>query len=358
MGVIIVFVMERSVYRIIDANFNRAREAVRVIEEYCRFVLNSEPLTARAKQLRHELCGAIGNLDSAKLIASRDTLGDVGVGQVVENQLGRGDLMDSFTAACRRLGEAMRVLTEVIVPVNPSLAQKIEDLRYRAYTLEKDIVLFGRSAEKFKKVRLYVVITSTLPAEIFSITNSCVAGGADCLQLRAKSIEDDKLFAIASNFVKICSEGAVLSIINDRVDIALASGADGIHLGQNDLPVEQAHRLSERPLIIGKSTHSQQQLKAACSEAVSYVSLGPVYATPTKPGAAAVGLHYVAEGVNILEPTGIGHVAIGGIDLENVEDVLKAGAQAVAVCRAVTAAENPKAACRLLKEKIVAFKEK
>ncbi len=350
--------MERAAYRIIDANFNRAREAARLIEEYCRFYLNSSPLTARAKQLRHQLCAAVGRLDAIGLVSSRDTAGDVGIGQVVDKQLRKADLKDSFTAACRRLAEALRVLAETISPIDSAVAAVIENLRYSSYTLEKDIVLFGDAAEKFGKIRLYVVITSNLPAEVFSIAQSCVAGGADCIQLRAKSTEDDKLYAMAVEFVKICNSGGVLSIVNDRADVAAAAGADGVHLGQNDLPPHAARKLAARPLIIGKSTHSPQQLKAACDEGVNYVSLGPVHSTPTKPTAEAVGLDYVSQGIKILQRTGIGHVAIGGINIENVEEVLKAGAKAIAVCRAVTAAENPKTACQRLKEKIVSFEQK
>ncbi|MEA3225380.1 MAG: thiamine phosphate synthase, partial [Planctomycetota bacterium] len=189
--------MERAVSRIIDANFNRAREALRVVEEFCRFALNSTLLTNRAKQLRHELCRAIGELDTGRLIASRDTLGDVGVSQVVDKQLGRGNLRDSLTAGCKRLTEALRTLAEMIRIDNQFLAEAVEKLRYEAYTLEKDIVLFADAVEKYKRVGLYIVITSNLPVEVVSLTHKCVAGGADCIQLRAKGIEDDKHFALA-----------------------------------------------------------------------------------------------------------------------------------------------------------------
>jgi len=350
--------MERAVYRIIDANFNRAREALRVIEEFCRFALNSAPLTERAKQLRHELSSAIDKLDAALLISSRDTLGDVGVNRTVENQLRRAELKDCFTAACKRLTEALRALAEMTQTVNASVAQTIENLRYSAYTLEKDIVLFGDTTERFKRVRLYIVITSNLPADVLSLTHKCVAGGADCVQLRAKEIEDDKLFALAVELVQICKADGVLSIINDRADIAVAAGADGVHLGQNDLAVEQARKLQLTPLIIGKSTHSPEQLCAACDERPAYVSLGPVFATGTKPTAEPVGLDYVRQGTKELADTGIGHVAIGGITLDNVEEVLNAGAKAIAVCSAVTEVADPTTTCRALKEKITAFSSK
>ncbi len=344
--------MERGAYRIIDANFNRAREAARAIEEFCRFALNSAPLTERAKQLRHELSACIGRLDAGRLIASRDTTGDVGVGTRVDAQLERGTLEDSLTAACKRLSEALRVLTEVIRVHDQPLAQSIERLRYASYTLEKDIVLFSRTSEKYRRVRLYLVITSELPAEVLSLTGKCAGAGADCIQLRVKGMTDDKLFALAAEFVKMCRDKGALSVINDRTDIAVAAGADGVHLGQNDLPVERARALQLAPLIIGKSTHGLDQLRAACQENPTYVVLGPVFATGTKPDVPAVGLEYVSQAQAVLAGTGLGHVAIGGITLDNVEDVLRAGARAIAVCAAVMKAADPAAACRALKEKI------
>ena len=349
--------MERAVCRIIDANFNRGREAIRVVEDYCRFALNSAELSERAKQLRHELSAAVGRLDAGRLIAGRDTPGDVGVGQKVDKQLQRTDLHDSFTAGCKRLTEALRALTEATQAINPEVAETIEKLRYQAYTLEKDIVVFSEPAEKFKRVRLYVIITSSIPADVISLAHKCAAGGADCIQLRAKNAEDDKVFAIAAEFVQICKTGSILSIINDRADIAVAAGADGVHLGQNDLPVEQVRKLQLAPLIIGKSTHSLKELEATCKELPTYVSLGPVFPTPTKPNMTAVGLDYVRQGLEKLYNTGIGHVAIGGITPENIAEVLEAGASTIAVCSAVTEAKDPAAACRALKEKITDFKK-
>jgi thiamine-phosphate pyrophosphorylase len=210
--------------------------------------------------------------------------------------------------------------------------------------------------EKFRKVRLYIVITSDLPAEALFLTRKCIAGGADCIQLRTKTIEDDTLFALAVEFVKICKDVGIVSIINDRTDIAVAAGADGVHLGQTDLPVAQARKLELAPLIVGKSTHSLEQLQAACDEQPTYVGLGPVFTTAAKPTAPAVGLDYVKQAVQLLERYGVGHVAIGGITSENVEQVLEAGATSIAVCSAVTGANDPAQACRELKRKIAEFR--
>ena len=120
--------MQKSIYRIIDANFNRAREALRVIEEFCRFALNSRPLTERTKELRHELSSLISQLDQGCLIASRDTAADVGAGKTVQNQISRADLKDCFTAAAKRLPEALRALAEMTQAINPDLAQKIDKI--------------------------------------------------------------------------------------------------------------------------------------------------------------------------------------------------------------------------------------
>ncbi|MHC4757699.1 MAG: thiamine phosphate synthase, partial [Planctomycetota bacterium] len=317
--------MERSVYRIIDANFNRGREALRVIEEYCRFSLNSAALTERAKQIRHQLCSVISKLDSDRLISSRDTVGDVGVGAKVDQQLSRSSLEDCLTAACKRLTEALRTIAEVVQNIDAFVSEAVENLRYAVYTLEKDIMLSAIPSEKFRRVKLYIIITSTLPLEIISLTEKCVLGGADCIQLRAKGIEDRKLYMVGREFVEICRSYNVLSVINDRIDMAVTTGADGVHLGRSDLSIEQVRMLELRPMIVGRTTHSMVQLQEMCHEMPTYVSLGPVYPTVTKPDLNAVGLSYVTGGVKELRESGIGHVAIGGITEDNVKEVLKAG---------------------------------
>jgi len=349
------YVMEQSAYRIIDANFNRAREALRVIEDFCRFSLNSAEYSGRAKELRHILCSAVMKLGIERLISSRDTVGDVGVGRKVAAQLSRVDLLDCLTAGSKRLTEALRVLSEVTQSIDREVSEEIERLRYSVYSFEKEVFLLSRSLEKFRSVSLYVIITSNLPGDIFSLATKCATGGADCIQLRAKDIKTDVFFSVAKEFVEICRSLGVVSIINDRADIAIASGADGVHLGQNDLPIEQVRKLELSPLIIGRSTHTLEQLRAGCLEAATYVSLGPVFPTATKPEAEPVGLEYVRDGINELSDKASLAVAIGGITVENVEQVLQAGAKRIAVCSAVTEAEDPRSACEELKARIVSF---
>jgi thiamine-phosphate pyrophosphorylase len=347
--------MERAVLRIIDANFNRAREAARVIEEYCRFWLNCEGLSARAKSLRHRLSALVGRLDKAALICSRDSEGDVGRGMVVDGQLDRRNLVDCFTAATKRLTEALRALAEMTRIVEPSLSEEFERLRFEAYTLEKDIGTFSEVKEKFSPVRLYIVLSVTQKigdGEVIELMKRCIEGRADCIQLRAKGITDRRTFKLAAELVDICRGEGVISIINDRVDIAAIAGADGVHLGQDDLKVENCRSIQFSPMIFGRSTHSVEQLKSAIEEGADYVSVGPVFASPTKPSVEVAGLEYVEKALDLLKGSGIGHVAIGGINHENLGLVLEKGVRAVAVGSAVMNSNDVEKVCGKLKERV------
>ena len=151
---------------------------------------------------------------------------------------------------------------------------------------------------------------------------------------------------------RICTPAGVVSIVNDRVDIAVAAGADGVHLGQDDLPLAQARKLQNKPMLFGVSTHNAQQLEAAVALNPSYVALGPAFATATKAHEPCVGPQYVRQGIVRLHGQGIAHVAIGGITLENVDQMLGLGVRTVAVCAAVTHAGEPRRQCQLFKERL------
>jgi thiamine-phosphate pyrophosphorylase len=338
--------MDKAVYRIIDANFNRGREALRVMEDVCRFYLNSSPLSTRTKQLRHQLSATISTLDSYLLLTCRNTLDDVGTSIAVEDQMSRKDLPDCLTAAAKRASEALRTLSEVIQTFSPATAANIEKIRYSCYTLEKDIVLAVAVRPRMAQVHLYVVLTSSVPADIISLAQKCCLGGADCIQLRAKDLPDDQLLAIATEFAGTCRSHGVLSIINDRVDIGICAGADGVHLGQNDVPVSVARRLQVSPLIVGRSTHNVEQLQAAIEEGADYVGIGPIFPTETKPGVKPAGLEYLRQAAPIAADAGILGVAIGGITLVNLPQVVAAGAAAIAVCGAIIDSPDPEAACK------------
>jgi thiamine-phosphate pyrophosphorylase len=350
----IIIVMERAAFRIIDANFNRAREAIRVMEDFCRFYLNSASLSGRCKKLRHDLSAAIGMLDSGKLIANRDTLSDVGTTIKVEGQLARNDLQDCATAAAKRLTEALRTIAEAAQTLSHPVTAAVEAMRYEAYTLEKDIFLAGSVREKFKSVRLYALLTGDYPADIIRLAQAFCLGGADCIQLRSKNLPDDELFACASVVAEICRDSNVISIINDRIDIAVAAGSDGVHLGQHDLPLAGARKLMTEPMILGVSTHNIDELNAAIEAGADYVGIGPAFASTTKPHLEIAGLDYIAKASVISQAAGVPHVAIGGITLDNVGQVLEAGAKAIAVSSALAAATDPTLACKDFVKRIAA----
>jgi thiamine-phosphate pyrophosphorylase len=347
--------MDRAAYRIIDANFNRAREAIRVIEEFCRFSLNNPSLSGRAKELRHQLCRAADSLDVNMMLCSRDTSDDVGIGQVVQGQLSRENIFDCLIAACRRLTEALRALSEFTQTQDKSAWQVFEQLRYKAYILQKDIVLFGKAAERFEKVRLYVIISSNDPEEVKSLTNKCIGGGADCIGLRANHIEDARFLPIAKEFVQICRGAGIPGIIYDRIDIAVIAGADGVHLGQNDLPVKCVQKLQTSPMIIGKSVNTLEQLKAAILEQPAYITIDRAISAIEKLSTRALDSGYIEEALTFLHNTGIAGVVAGDITPENIDSILAAGVSRIAICSDVANVDNLSDFCRVLKGKILDF---
>lgn len=350
--------MEKAVYRILDANFNRAREALRGMEEYCRFVLNNSFLSGRVKTLRHALCQTVAQLEQGKLLCSRDSQNDVGKELRFDGQMKRVSLEDCFIASAKRITEALRAMAEVGQTLSPSLYDAFEKLRFDAYTLEKDIYIAGFGYLRMNKVRLYVLLTVKTDQDkqkLPELTKACIDGGADCLQLRCKGFPDREILNLSETFTDLCRKETVLGIINDSPDIAILSGADGVHLGQDDIPVEKMRALQPRPMIVGVSTHNAEQLHQAIGRPCDYVALGPVFATETKAHEPVAGLSYLSEAMDILKQYSISHVAIGGITLDNIHQVLEKGIQCIAVCGAICSTDSPEKACRDFKRVIDSF---
>ncbi|OGR85413.1 MAG: thiamine-phosphate diphosphorylase [Elusimicrobia bacterium RIFCSPLOWO2_01_FULL_54_10] len=204
--------------------------------------------------------------------------------------------------------------------------------------------------------KLYVVATPAAAGQdVTAVVEKALRGGADVVQLRDKHSSAADILKAAKKLKRICQAHDALFIVNDRVDIALASGADGVHLGQEDLPLDEARKIVERygrdnSFLIGRSTHSLEQALAAQNEGADYLGCGPVFATPTKPDYLAQGLELVRQ---YRERIRIPFVAIGGIDDSNISQVAAAGARCVAVVRAVMAHADPEAAARSLRSKIL-----
>jgi len=211
--------------------------------------------------------------------------------------------------------------------------------------------------KSFKSFRIYAVsdLHQGSSGELRKI-EAAYRGGADVVQLRSKTLPDAALIRLGLKIRSIATQKHRWFIVNDRVDIALATGADGVHLGQDDMPVRVARQIVRKrkhEFIIGKSTHSLKQAIAAAQEGADYIGVGPVFATPTKPGVRPVGLGFVKQAAKHIR---IPWVAIGGIDFSNVCEVATAGATRIAVVRAIFAEKDPEYAVRELKRQLDRFR--
>jgi thiamine-phosphate pyrophosphorylase len=216
---------------------------------------------------------------------------------------------------------------------------------------------------RLQRARLYLVcpVGGRLPEEggreLGQLVRAATAGGVDVVQLREKHLADDALTETALELAAACRQSGALFILNDRPDLAAAAGADGVHVGQDDMPVAAARALLGHEMLIGLSTHSEAQIDAAressrAGSGADYIAVGPVHETPTKPGRPAVGtglVSYAAAHAGELP-----FFAIGGLDRSNLDQVTAAGARRAVVLRAIAGASDPKQAARELRDQLVA----
>jgi len=345
--------MNGAVLRLLDANANRAREGLRVVEDFARFVLDDRELSAALKEIRHGLAGVLGPL-LGEAILHRDTPGDVGTSNKTQAELRREDIAEVITAAGKRLGEALRAIEEYLKTISPAEAAQIEQFRYRFYDIEQRLARTLCPAKRFADVRLYVLITERCcRRDWLEAAEEALIGGADCLQLREKELEGGELLRRARRLVELCHRYQKLCIINDRADIAILSDADGVHVGQDDLPVIEARKLIGRDKILGVSTHRIEQAKRALLDGADYVGVGPVYPSATKPRDFVAGLEYAREAAaHVRLPL----VAIAGITGANVDEVIATGIQAIAVTATVLGCDDPRRAATELKGRLTANK--
>ena len=337
----------REIYRILDANLNRAREAMRVVEDFARFALDDARLSGTAKDMRSRLQQLSASVPADDLLSARDTPADVGTQLTSKTEMARPDAPAVVTAACKRLTEALRTLEEYAKVVAPQTASGFESLRYQAYALERELARRLSPAGRFGEVKLYVLLTTALArGEPMEVAAAAIAGGADCIQLREKDMPDGQLLELAGRLRRVTREADALLIVNDRPDIAAAVGADGVHVGQDDLPVDVARRALPPWSIVGLSTHNRAQLAAAIDSGCDYIAVGPVFPTDTKDAGPVAGIEYLRLG---LAESPVPIVPIGGIGPANISQLVEAGARRVAVCSSVIAAEDPSAAAAELK---------
>jgi thiamine-phosphate pyrophosphorylase len=198
--------------------------------------------------------------------------------------------------------------------------------------------------------RLYLVCAASPDgSELPDLLRGAIAGGVDVLQLREKRLPDDRLTALADATRALCERLGALSIVNDRPEVGLEAGADGVHVGQDDMPVAEVRELVGPDMLVGLSTHSPQEIDAVDPALVDYIGVGPIHETPTKPGRPAVGLELIGYAA---AHSPVPFFAIGGIDAENLDEVLTAGAMRVCVLRAIAGAEDPEQAALALREQL------
>lgn len=297
---------------IIDANIHRVCEGLRVIEEYFRFVTNDEVLTNRLATLRKKISHHTLPVSDRARMEARDTDRDVRANEVISPRRNSYDLL---LANMKRSQEALRVLEEYTGD------DTFRVFRYELYDLEKECFLHIQEPWELRWVYLI--------SHDVDILRRWLELGADIIQLRCKDTPKHEILQKAHEAKKLAEEFQKPLIINDYLDIAQIIDADGIHTGQDDISIADIRKLWSPDKIYGRTTHSLEQGILAREEGASYVSVWPIWATPTKPDREAIGFEYLSRATEL----GIPFVAIGGVNRENIAQVLPHHPDMIAIVR-------------------------
>jgi thiamine-phosphate pyrophosphorylase len=316
-----------KVFRIIDANLNRATEGLRVVEEISRFVLDDAWLTLTLKKMR----GDVSKVVRSEMIKARDSAGDVGRETFTTGEKKRVGFTSILTANLKRAQEALRCLEEFSKLIKPEYGRKFKALRFKLYQLEKEIT---PKVIKAEKLDFDVYVVTDPKQDHLKTIRRALAAGVKMVQLRDKYASPRDYEKLARRAVKMSHASGAVFIVNDYWPIVNRIDADGVHLGQEDLRTVSLSKVRKAigpDKIIGISTHDFRQAKAAAKMGADYISVGPVFKTPSKPGIKPVGLKLLRR---VLKAVKIPVVAIGGINKNNIGSVRKAGCQRAAVIRA------------------------
>lgn len=323
-----------NINRILDANINRASEALRVLEEYTRFIQNNTSISENLKNIRHLVNGISSQFSN--LILYRESENDVG--KEIKNNSTRKCIKDIIRANSKRVEEALRCICEYGQILNLNI-QDLEKARYEIYSIEKELIK-NEKIIRLQNAKLYLVANGDLQT-----IEKAIEGGINIIQLREKNSSEKEIIKLGNEIRKMTNGTEILFILNDRIDLALICGADGVHLGQDDTPISDARKITPSGFLIGLSTHSIEQGTLGIKSGADYLGVGPVYATPTKPDYIPAGLDYVkwaSKNINIP------WFAIGGVNENNITEVIKHGAKGVAVVRAIMNSKSPKETTHLL----------
>jgi thiamine-phosphate pyrophosphorylase len=336
---------QQQALRILDANANRAAEGLRVVEEYCRFVLGDGHLSRLCKLVRHGLTQVLSALGPELRVNSRDTLGDVGIAStgMQEGSAAVSVFSPDHIAAANseRVKQALRVIEEYLKLFSATDAARVEALRYQWYTLEKALFVTRNSQQRLAHARLYVLIDGG-PSEcaLADRAQSLITAGVHVLQLRDKRLGDRELLARARLLRRVIDESNFkpLLIINDRPDLALLCRADGVHVGQEEFTVCDARQIVGPQMLVGVSTHTIDQARQAVLYGASYLGCGPTFRSETKQFDHFPGLDFLRE---VAAEISLPAFAIGGITLENLPSVLATGFARVAVGHVLKETSDP-----------------
>jgi len=336
--------------RIVDANLNRIGEGLRLLEDITRFILNDAELSEELKALRHGLLPTDRSVQK-RLLHARKAEEDVGAFLESESEAERADAVSLVSANSRRVQQSLRVLEEVAKIHGQELGldwDKFKHARFNLYVIEQRIVLkLVRQQKKAKISGLYVIVDAEVlkgRSEV-EAARQAIQGGARVIQLRDKLRPKGMLVPLAQELKRVCAENDVIFIVNDYPDLAIASDADGLHIGKDDLPFELARKMLPVDKIIGCSSATVEEALQAEKQGADYIAVGSIFPTPTKPQTKLAGLKLLKQVKNsVTAPV----VAIGGINEDNITDVVEAGANAVAVISAALGVDDVKKACQRL----------
>ena len=336
--------------RVLDAAANRAREGLRVVEDYLRFVLDDRHLTELCKQLRHDLTDALDQIPQEHRLASRDTQADVGTVLTTSGEQNRVDPTVVLTANFARLQESLRTLEEFGKLLDADLAAVFKQMRYRTYTLQRAADITRNSIVRLATARLYILIDSRESIEAFErLARSLIEAGTDVIQLRDKQLDDRALLDRARRLRGLTRETKTLFVMNDRPDLAALACADGVHVGQEELSVKDVRRIVGPEMLIGVSTHSLEQARQAVLDGANYIGVGPTFPSDTKSFEHFPGLELLRQ---VAAEIRLPAFAIGGIDRQNIKEVLATGLTRIAVSGAVTVVADPAKAVKELQIKL------
>lgn len=328
--------------RVIDCNINRISEGYRVLEDIARFYLESKYLSERLKEGRQIVRTLGDNLD-IKLLENRDSLGDIGprVTQKIKDRRKKSKL-SLVLGNFKRVQEGLRSLEEQYKSWGEiESSTEIESLRYENYHLEKEFIgILNR--KEFKIPSLYGITHSpdSRGRSNIQVVREMINAGIKIIQYREKSLSLKEMLNECKEIRKLTNKADVTFIVNDYIDIALLVDADGVHIGQDDLPIKDVRSLLGPNKIIGLSTHSPAQGLKAVEDGADYIGVGPIFSTKTKVNVCApVGFEYL-EWVN--KNLEIPYVAIGGIKEHNLKEITSRGAESVCLVTDITGAKNIK----------------